>query len=99
MKQLFRRVPTLLLLGGAAALAVFAYNAWSFCCGRCSTATFLNPGPPGLFLLGAIILAILAFVAVRGLRRKADRCHHCRCGALLDSAWIFCPDCGSRIGR
>lgn len=99
MKRLFRSAPTLLLLGGAAAVAVFAYNAWSFCCGRCSAATFLNPGPPGFILLGANFLAILAFIAVRRHRREAERYRHCGCGALLRSHWLYCPDCGSPIGR
>jgi hypothetical protein len=36
---------------------------------------------------------------VRRHRREAERYRHCGCGALLRSHWLYCPDCGSPIGR
>lgn len=84
----------LLLLAGGAALAVLGYNTWSYCGGRCSMQTFLNPGPAGFGLLGLIFLASLCLVALRWRRRQTERRWRCHCGQQLSREWLYCSGCG-----
>jgi len=86
-----------LLLTGGTVLAVFFYNTWSLCCGRCTVSTFLTPGPFGLALLALNLLAVFLLIGLK-LRRRLSlaRCR-CRCGTTLVSGWLFCPDCGSAV--
>lgn len=88
-------------LAGSAALllcgsffAVFCYNTWSLCCGRCTAATFLNPGPFGLLLLALNLLAFVILVALKLRRRRFLSRQRCLCGAPLGPQWSYCPVCG-----
>lgn len=83
-----------LLPVGATLAAVFCYNFWSWCCGRCTAATFLNVGPFGLVLLGLNLLAACLLLLLRR-RRLARRRGQCRCGTPLSPEWAFCPVCGA----
>lgn len=83
-----------LFLVGGTFLAVFCYNTWSWCCGRCTAGTFLTFGPFGLALLALNLLAVLLLVGLKLHRRLSlTRCR-CRCGAVLAAGWLYCPDCG-----
>jgi hypothetical protein len=86
-----------LLLVGGTILAVFCYNTWSLCCGRCTAATFLTPGPFGLALLALNLLAVVLLAGLKLHRRLSLARFRCRCGATLVSGWLFCPDCGSAV--
>lgn len=83
-----------LLLAGGALLAVFCYNTWSWCCGRCTAATFLTPGPFGLSLLALNLLAVFLLVGLKLHRRLCLARCRCRCEAILASGWLYCPACG-----
>jgi hypothetical protein len=83
-----------LLIIGMTLLAVFGYNYWSYCCGRCTVGTFLTLGPFGLALLALNALAAAVLVALRIRRRMRHSRTRCRCGATLADGWGFCPDCG-----
>ena len=84
----------ILILTGVMTAAVFAYNTWSYCCGRCSAGTFMTLGPVGMGLLGANLLAFAVLVWLR-LRRRGSPPHDlCSCGTILAADWHFCPDCG-----
>lgn len=83
-----------LLIIGTTVLIVFGYNFWSYCCGRCTASTFLNPGPFGLALLALNALAAAVLVALRFHRRMRHSRVRCRCGTNLAEGWFFCPDCG-----
>ncbi len=92
-KSLLAGTAALLLFAGSF-LAVFLYNYWSWCGGRCNAAILLNPGPPGLIL---IALTLLGLAVLAGLRLYADRRqarHRCACGTYLAAEWAFCPQCG-----
>jgi len=86
-----------LLLGGGAILAVFFYNTWSLCCGRCTAATFLTVGPFGTLLLALNLLAALFLFGLKLHRRQAPSGKPCRCGTSLNKEWSFCPGCGSSV--
>lgn len=88
-----------LLLGGGTVLAVFCYNTWSWCCGRCTFGTFLTLGPFGTALLGLIVLAALLLIFLKFSRRQRLAACRCRCGAPLASDWLFCPLCGDSVGK
>jgi len=83
-----------LLLAGGTLLAVLCYNTWSWCCGRCTAATFLTPGPFGLALLALNVLAVFLLVGLKLQRCLSLRRSRCRCGADLAAEWSFCPECG-----
>jgi hypothetical protein len=83
-----------LLLTGGTVLAVFFYNTWSLCCGRCTASTFLTPGPFGLALLALNLLAVFLLVGLKLHRRLSLARCRCRCGTTLASGWLYCPDCG-----
>ncbi len=95
MKRLpWARSPTLPLACGAA-LAVVAYNAWSYCCGRCSLKTFFTLGPAGLILLGFGLSAALALLVLRSRNRERLARGRCGCGEACPDQWSFCPRCGT----
>lgn len=87
----------LLLLG--AGVAVILYNAWSYCCGRCSVQTFCTLGWSGLWLLGLMVPALAALLGVRLYNGRRLRKMRCGCGRQADADWLFCPDCGRDRGR
>lgn len=92
-KSLLAGSAALMLLAGSF-FAVFCYNTWSLCCGRCTAATFMNPGPFGLALLALNIIAVFLLFALRlHRRRQYSRCQ-CRCGVTLTTEWRYCPGCG-----
>jgi hypothetical protein len=97
MKRRFLSGSAALLLAGGTVLAVFFYNAWSFCCGRCTAATFLTLGPFGLALLALNLLAVFILVGLMLHRRLTLARCRCRCGITLASGWLFCPDCGCAV--
>lgn len=86
-----------LLLAGGAFLAVFFYNTWSWCGGHCTAATFLTFGPFGLALLALNLLAVFLLVGLKLHRRLSLARCRCRCGTVLASEWLFCPDCGCAV--
>lgn len=92
-RPLLARSAALILLAGSF-FAVFSYNTWSWCCGRCTTATFLNPGPFGLALLALNLLAVLYLLALKLQHRHALSRRRCRCGITLNTDWRYCPGCG-----
>jgi hypothetical protein len=94
MKQRLLAGSAAMLLAGGALLAVFFYNAWSWCCGRCTATTFLTLGPFGLTLLGLNLLAVFLLVGLKLHRRHALSRAHCRCGTILTAQWLYCPGCG-----
>jgi ABC-type uncharacterized transport system permease subunit len=83
---------TALLVGSSA--AIFAYNLWSYCCGRCTARAFLTIGVPGGILMGLTVAAALLLVLLKTQRRTAQARLHCACGARLGQSWTFCPHCG-----
>lgn len=83
------------ILGGATLLAVFGYNAWSLCCGRCTAATFGTLGPFGLALLALNLLAAAVLVILKLRRRNALAHQRCTCGLNLSAGWVYCPGCGT----
>ncbi|MFA5517105.1 MAG: hypothetical protein WDA20_12535 [Desulfuromonadales bacterium] len=97
MKPIRFTAPRLIFLGASAALAILIYNTWSFCCGRCSAASFLNPGPAGFLLLGLTFLFALALLLLRRRRRRTEAKRHCRCGQPLGRMWHYCTRCGVRL--
>lgn len=94
MKRLILSPPAALVLLLGTALAVLLYNAWSYCCGRCSLHTFFTLGPAGLGLLGANVLALATLVILRRRRHSHSNHRRCRCGVHLSQGWMYCPDCG-----
>lgn len=82
------------LLTGGTLLAVFLYNCWSFCCGRCTARTLLTPGPYGIALFALTALAALTLLALKARRLARRAAARCRCGAVLAGDWRFCPRCG-----
>jgi hypothetical protein len=70
MKRRLLNGSTALLLVGGTVLAVFCYNTWSLCCGRCTAATFLTPGPFGLVLLALNLLAVFLLIGLKLHRRS-----------------------------
>jgi hypothetical protein len=97
MKRHFLTGSAALLLVAGTVLAVFCYNTWSLCCGRCTAATFLTPGPFGLALLALNLLAVFLLVGLKLHRRLSLARCRCRCGTTLTSGWLFCPDCGCEV--
>lgn len=97
MKRSLLSPPAAFVLVLGTALAVLIYNAWSYCCGRCTPQTFLTLGPTGFALGGANLLALAALAVLRRRRRIDARRHRCRCGASLLCGWLFCPDCGEAV--
>jgi len=83
-----------LLLAGGTIIAVFCYNTWSWCCGRCTAATFITLGPFGLVLLALNLLALSLLVGLRLHRRRSLARFRCLCGGPLAAEWSFCPGCG-----
>jgi hypothetical protein len=82
--------------GAGVVLAVFGYNLWSYCCGRCTGRTFLTLGFPGYGLLALIAVAATTLALLRGRGRRTGARFHCTCGARLNDGWFFCPDCGRK---
>lgn len=82
---------TLLLLG--VGFVVFCYNLWAYSCGHCTLQTLSHFGPFGWLLLG---LSGTAGFSLLWLRRRRTRqgARRCPCGAVRDSAWVYCPQCG-----
>jgi hypothetical protein len=93
-KRLSGVAKEILILFGAMTVAVFAYNTWAYCCGRCSMGTFMTIGPTGMGLLGANLVAFAVLVFLRLRRRRASSGRACSCGTSLGGDWHFCPDCG-----
>jgi len=92
-KSLLAGSAALILLAGSF-IAVFCYNTWSLCWGRCTAATFLNPGPFGLALLVLNLLAVFLLLALKLQRRLSGSRRGCRCGATLATEWRYCTGCG-----
>ncbi|MEJ2699723.1 MAG: hypothetical protein P8Z70_08705 [Desulfuromonadales bacterium] len=96
MRRNLTRLAVILGWGAGVFLAVFGYNLWSYCCGRCTFRTLLTPGLPGYGLL-ALIAAAAATLAVLKVRRRRTAAHfRCGCGLGLKEGWLFCPGCGTR---
>ncbi len=87
-----------LLVGLGAAGTVLCYNFWSYCCGRCTTSTFMTLGPFGSGLLGLILAAGGLLVLLKARTRQRQNRLRCRCGVLLVPEWRFCPECGGARG-
>lgn len=92
-RRLLAGSAALMLLGGSF-FAVFCYNTWSLCCGRCTAATFMNPGPFGLVLLALNLLAVFFLLALKLRHRFSLARRRCHCGATLVTTWRYCPCCG-----
>jgi hypothetical protein len=86
---------TALLVGSSA--AIFAYNLWSYCCGRCTARAFLTIGVPGGILMGLTVAAALLLVFLKARRRTDLARLQCSCGIRLGNTWSFCPQCGVSI--
>ena len=86
-----------LFLAGGTFLAVLFYNTWSWCCGRCTAATFLTFGPFGLALLGLNLLALLLLLGLKLHRRLSLARCRCHCGVALAAEWPYCPGCGRAV--
>lgn len=82
------------LLVVATLLAVLGYNYWSWCCGRCTAATFLTLGPFGGILVVLVVLGAVTFLVLRARRLARAARARCRCGTILAAGWRFCPRCG-----
>jgi hypothetical protein len=82
------------LLIGFTIAAIFAYNLWSYCCGRCTARAFLTIGIHAGLLIGLTGGAALILFFLRSRRRSALARSHCLCGSRLSSVWSFCPACG-----
>ena len=89
-----KRYGILLLLTGIG-IGLFAYNYWSYSCGRCNTESLLTLSFPAeiLIVMNLVALTVLALVKFRQ-RNSPDR-FQCVCGARLHPDWQFCPDCGN----
>jgi hypothetical protein len=85
------------VLVGSSIAVIFAYNLWSYCCGRCTARAFLTIGVPGGILMALAGGAALLLVFLKASRRTALARLQCSCGARLGSAWVFCPQCGASI--
>jgi len=83
------------LLLGTTVMAVFCYNTWSLCCGRCTATTLLTLGPFGRGLLFFNLCVALLLLVLE--RRGRGQHRRCRCGAVAASAWAYCPACGSAL--
>jgi hypothetical protein len=94
MKRRFLSGSAALLLVGGTFLAVFCYNTWSLCCGRCTAATFLTFSPFGLVLLALNLLAVCLLVSLKLHRRRSLARCRCRCGTTLPADWLYCSSCG-----
>jgi hypothetical protein len=97
MKQRHLAGSAALFLAGGTILTVLFYNTWSWCCGRCTAATFLNPGPFGLALLALNLLAIILLLGLKLHRSLSLSRRRCRCGATLTAEWLYCPGCGRAV--
>jgi hypothetical protein len=83
------------LLVGSSIAAIFAYNLWSYCCGRCAARTFLTIGPPGGILMGLAAGAALLLFYLKSSRRTTLNRLQCSCGQHLGRDWRCCPQCGT----
>jgi hypothetical protein len=95
MKSTFWTGSITALLVGSTIAAIFAYNLWSYCCGRCAAQAFLTIGTPGGILMGLAAAAALLLVYLKASRRTALARLQCSCGQHLGSGWTFCPQCGT----
>lgn len=86
----------LAVLGLLGVAGVLTYNAWSYCCGRCTLGTFFTIGPPGIALLAGIAVAALFYAVLRIRRLRNDERRRCVCGEFAAGGWSFCPHCGTR---
>ena len=98
MKRFLLSAPAGLALVALSLAAVVVYNAWAYCCGRCSMEALLIPSPVGMTLIAANGAALAALVVLRR-RRARGRQPSCRCGTVLAKGWHFCPACGQPAGR
>jgi hypothetical protein len=85
---------TTLLIGSAIA-TIFAYNLWSYCCGRCTARAFFTIGAPGGILMALSGAAALFLLHLRWRRRSYLARLRCSCGQQLGARWTFCPQCGA----
>jgi len=84
-----------LLLIALTGLSLFAYNYWSYSCGRCNAESLLTLSFPAEILIGINLLAFSGLIWVRARKHhRPDSCR-CHCGAALAEDWHFCPLCGS----
>ena len=84
-----------LVLSAGVLLAVLCYNTWSYCCGNCTLANFLDPGPFGLLLLALDLVAALVLLVLRRRAGEGERCT--RCGTPCSTNWAFCSACGTAL--
>jgi hypothetical protein len=85
------------LLVGFSVAAIFAYNLWSYCCGRCTARAFFTIGIPGGILMGLTGAAAVLLIVLQTRRRAFLARFRCACGNHLDSTWLFCPRCGTSM--
>lgn len=97
MNRIFWTGSITALLVGSSIAAIFAYNLWSYCCGRCTARAFFTVGPPGAILMGLAGVAGLLLVCLKASRRTALDRLQCSCGQHLGRGWRCCPQCGTVI--
>lgn len=79
-------------------LLVFAYNCWSFMCGRSTVTMLLDLGPTAIALILCNILAVLILMLIKTCRTQGDGASVCSCGKRLDqNGWMYCPQCGQSV--
>lgn len=88
-----KRYLTLLLIT-ICGVAIFAYNYWSYSCGRCNSDSLLTISFPAKILIIVNLLSLIGLVLVTLWRRDRRDPSLCACGERLHSSWLFCPCCG-----
>ena len=80
----------------AAIVLIVACNLWSLYWGHCVINDFLRIPPMGWALIGANLVAGVAFFTIKNCKHTKHVGFFCSsCHVGLRDVWVYCPNCGN----
>ncbi len=99
MKSLFGKYTysPFIVFSLAAIASIVVCNLWSLYWGHCVLNDFLRIPLIGWGLIGANLVAALAYFLIKGHNKTKNEETHCAsCHSGLQDSWLYCPSCGDQ---